>query len=46
MTVDVRKFGHAINTDDVFGTHNWADFITSTSDLSFQYTHAIKKRSG
>jgi hypothetical protein len=22
IAVDVRRFGHAINTDEVFGTHN------------------------
>jgi hypothetical protein len=26
IAVDVRRFGHAINTDEVFGTHKWLDF--------------------
>jgi hypothetical protein len=36
IAVDVRRFGHAINTDEVFGTHNQINLQTSpiTSNIT------------
>src|SRR6059036_2038612 len=39
IAVDVRRFGHAINTDEVFGTHRglfWTGCITIMSGFNFR----------